>query len=85
MHNKDRMNMIFHFSTNIICFFILSGYSILGDQELVLINSTHLYTLNWSSLVGVGLPVEIYTSQVWNFTLIGDPIVVQYWVKQYVQ
>ncbi|KAL2969182.1 hypothetical protein AAZX31_15G066800, partial [Glycine max] len=25
--------------TNIICFFILSGYSILGNQELVLINS----------------------------------------------
>nr|YP_009868812.1 envelope membrane protein [Spatholobus pulcher]QKI32337.1 envelope membrane protein [Spatholobus pulcher] len=38
-HNEDRMNTILHFSTNIICFFILSGYSILGNQELVLINS----------------------------------------------
>ncbi|KAH1111224.1 hypothetical protein GYH30_009845 [Glycine max] len=37
--NKDRMNTILHFSTNIICFFILTGYSILGNQELVLINS----------------------------------------------
>nr|YP_010046479.1 chloroplast envelope membrane protein [Lablab purpureus]QPJ78266.1 chloroplast envelope membrane protein [Lablab purpureus]QRI60686.1 chloroplast envelope membrane protein [Lablab purpureus] len=38
-HNEDRMNTILHFSANIICFFILSGYSILGNQELVLINS----------------------------------------------
>ena len=37
-HNKDRKNTILHFSTNIICFFILSSYSILGTQELVLIN-----------------------------------------------
>ena len=39
LHNEDRMNTILHFSTNIICFFILSGYCILGNQELVLINS----------------------------------------------
>nr|YP_010162478.1 chloroplast envelope membrane protein [Eriosema crinitum]QRI60187.1 chloroplast envelope membrane protein [Eriosema crinitum]UXL85644.1 envelope membrane protein [Eriosema floribundum] len=38
-HNEDRINTILNFSTNIICFFILSGYSILGNQELVLINS----------------------------------------------
>lgn len=38
-HNEDRMNMISHFSTNIICFVILSGYSILGNQELIILNS----------------------------------------------
>nr|YP_009770264.1 envelope membrane protein [Zapoteca portoricensis]QIT00966.1 envelope membrane protein [Zapoteca portoricensis] len=38
-HNEDRMNTILHFSTNIICFIILSGYSILGNQELIILNS----------------------------------------------
>nr|YP_010176214.1 chloroplast envelope membrane protein [Tadehagi triquetrum]QSQ71349.1 chloroplast envelope membrane protein [Tadehagi triquetrum] len=38
-HNEDHINTIFHFFTNLISFFILSGYSILGNQELVLINS----------------------------------------------
>nr|ANY93385.1 CemA [Hagenia abyssinica]ARD04165.1 envelope membrane protein [Hagenia abyssinica] len=38
-HNEDRIHTIFHFSTNIICFVILSGYSILGNEELVLLNS----------------------------------------------
>ena len=39
MHNEDRIHTILHFSTNIICFFILSGYSILGNEELVILNS----------------------------------------------
>nr|YP_010950703.1 envelope membrane carbon uptake protein [Hemsleya graciliflora]WMI39326.1 envelope membrane carbon uptake protein [Hemsleya graciliflora] len=39
MHNEDRMNTILHFSTNIICFVILSGYSILGNEELFILNS----------------------------------------------
>nr|YP_010637363.1 chloroplast envelope membrane protein [Saxifraga brunonis]YP_010639406.1 chloroplast envelope membrane protein [Saxifraga hispidula]WBQ50005.1 chloroplast envelope membrane protein [Saxifraga brunonis]WBQ52303.1 chloroplast envelope membrane protein [Saxifraga hispidula] len=39
MHNEDRIHMILHFSTNIICFIILSGYSILGNEELVILNS----------------------------------------------
>nr|YP_010222252.1 envelope membrane protein [Agrimonia coreana]UCC41942.1 envelope membrane protein [Agrimonia coreana] len=38
-HNEDRIHTIFHFSTNIICFVILSGYSILGNEELLLLNS----------------------------------------------
>lgn len=32
-------HIIFHFSTNIICFAILSGYFILGNEELVILNS----------------------------------------------
>nr|YP_009559208.1 envelope membrane protein [Barbeya oleoides]QBA96007.1 envelope membrane protein [Barbeya oleoides] len=39
MHNEDRIHTILHFSTNIISFVILSGYSILGNEELVILNS----------------------------------------------
>nr|YP_010148221.1 chloroplast envelope membrane protein [Salsola abrotanoides]QQV68644.1 chloroplast envelope membrane protein [Salsola abrotanoides] len=39
MHNEGCIHMILHFSTNFICFFILSGYSILGNKELILLNS----------------------------------------------
>nr|YP_010211021.1 chloroplast envelope membrane protein [Paraboea martinii]UBD08905.1 chloroplast envelope membrane protein [Paraboea martinii] len=39
IHNEDHIHMILHFSTNIICFAILSGYSILGNEELVIFNS----------------------------------------------
>nr|YP_008815949.1 envelope membrane protein [Lindenbergia philippensis]CDI43930.1 envelope membrane protein [Lindenbergia philippensis] len=39
IHNEERIHTILHFSTNIICFVILSGYSILGNEELVILNS----------------------------------------------
>lgn len=39
IHNEDPIHTILHFSTNIICFVILSGYSILGNEELVILNS----------------------------------------------
>nr|YP_010872497.1 envelope membrane carbon uptake protein [Lindenbergia indica]URQ18987.1 envelope membrane carbon uptake protein [Lindenbergia indica] len=39
IHNEDRIHTILHFSTNLICFVILSGYSILGNKELVILNS----------------------------------------------
>nr|YP_009419154.1 chloroplast envelope protein [Diospyros dumetorum]ASM45567.1 chloroplast envelope protein [Diospyros dumetorum] len=39
IYNEDRIHTILHFSTNIICFIILSGYSILGNEELVILNS----------------------------------------------
>ena len=39
MYNENCMDIILHFSTNIICFLILSGYSILGNKELILLNS----------------------------------------------
>nr|YP_010544386.1 envelope membrane protein [Antirrhinum hispanicum]ADD31124.1 envelope membrane protein [Antirrhinum majus]UYG22297.1 envelope membrane protein [Antirrhinum majus subsp. striatum]UYG22382.1 envelope membrane protein [Antirrhinum majus var. pseudomajus]QWL15372.1 chloroplast envelope membrane protein [Antirrhinum majus]UYG22212.1 envelope membrane protein [Antirrhinum hispanicum] len=39
IQNEDRIHMILHLSTNIICFVILSGYSILGNEELVILNS----------------------------------------------
>uniref|UniRef100_UPI003001D018 envelope membrane protein n=1 Tax=Baolia bracteata TaxID=2184446 RepID=UPI003001D018 len=39
MYNEDCIHMILHFSTNLICFLILGGYSILGNKELILLNS----------------------------------------------
>uniref|UniRef100_UPI0030FEA16F envelope membrane carbon uptake protein n=1 Tax=Dactylicapnos grandifoliolata TaxID=1549782 RepID=UPI0030FEA16F len=40
MHNEDHIHSILNFATNIICFAILSGYSILGNnEELVILNS----------------------------------------------
>ncbi|DAD49255.1 TPA_asm: hypothetical protein HUJ06_031997 [Nelumbo nucifera] len=39
MYNEGHIHTILHFSTNIICFAILSGYSILGSEELVILNS----------------------------------------------
>nr|UEV85681.1 chloroplast envelope membrane protein [Eschscholzia californica] len=39
MHNESHIHSILDFSTNIIYFAILSGYSILGNEELVILNS----------------------------------------------
>nr|YP_009251467.1 cemA [Berberis amurensis]YP_009251561.1 cemA [Berberis koreana]YP_010144704.1 envelope membrane protein [Berberis weiningensis]YP_010529528.1 envelope membrane protein [Berberis poiretii]YP_010529932.1 envelope membrane protein [Berberis wilsoniae]AIX90109.1 cemA [Berberis amurensis var. quelpaertensis]AIX90203.1 cemA [Berberis amurensis var. latifolia]UFY98298.1 envelope membrane protein [Berberis diaphana]AIX89921.1 cemA [Berberis amurensis]AIX90015.1 cemA [Berberis koreana] len=39
MHNEGHIHTILHFSTNIISFAILSGYSILGNEELIILNS----------------------------------------------
>nr|YP_010230593.1 envelope membrane protein [Gentiana lhassica]QHD26624.1 chloroplast envelope membrane protein [Gentiana lhassica]QSV10233.1 envelope membrane protein [Gentiana lhassica] len=39
IHNEDRIQTILNFSTNIICFVILSGYSIIGNEELAILNS----------------------------------------------
>nr|YP_010991164.1 envelope membrane carbon uptake protein [Acicarpha tribuloides]WOX61437.1 envelope membrane carbon uptake protein [Acicarpha tribuloides]BEV76467.1 envelope membrane carbon uptake protein [Feroniella oblata] len=39
MYEEDHIHTIFHFSTNTICFVILSGYSILCTEELFILNS----------------------------------------------
>jgi len=39
MYNEDSIHMILHLSTNLLCFVILSGYSILGNEELIILNS----------------------------------------------
>nr|YP_010927538.1 envelope membrane carbon uptake protein [Cuphea palustris]WKK46497.1 envelope membrane carbon uptake protein [Cuphea palustris] len=39
MHNEDTIHTILHLSTNIIWFIIFSGYSILGNEELFILNS----------------------------------------------
>nr|YP_009309289.1 envelope membrane protein [Pogostemon yatabeanus]AKM21349.1 envelope membrane protein [Pogostemon yatabeanus] len=52
IHNEDRIHTILHFSTNLICFVILSGYSILGNEELVILNSwTQEFLYNLSDTV----------------------------------
>jgi hypothetical protein len=38
-HNEYHLHIIFHFSTNIICFTILSGYFIMRSEELAILNS----------------------------------------------
>nr|YP_001936529.1 envelope membrane protein [Fagopyrum esculentum subsp. ancestrale]YP_010411594.1 chloroplast envelope membrane protein [Fagopyrum esculentum]ABY79744.1 envelope membrane protein [Fagopyrum esculentum subsp. ancestrale]QKQ11942.1 envelope membrane protein [Fagopyrum esculentum]URP30687.1 chloroplast envelope membrane protein [Fagopyrum esculentum] len=39
LHNEHCIHTILSFSTNIICFIILSGYSIIGNKELIILNS----------------------------------------------
>nr|YP_010342338.1 CemA [Euphorbia humifusa]YP_010362558.1 envelope membrane protein [Euphorbia thymifolia]YP_010499349.1 envelope membrane carbon uptake protein [Euphorbia prostrata]UNS16514.1 envelope membrane protein [Euphorbia maculata]UNS16348.1 envelope membrane protein [Euphorbia thymifolia]UOA65230.1 CemA [Euphorbia humifusa]UWT58625.1 envelope membrane carbon uptake protein [Euphorbia prostrata]WEH00852.1 envelope membrane carbon uptake protein [Euphorbia maculata] len=39
IHNEDHIYTILHFSTNIISFLIVSGYSILSNEELFFLNS----------------------------------------------
>nr|QQL92261.1 envelope membrane protein [Eustoma grandiflorum] len=39
IHNEDHIQTILNFSTNIICFVILSGYSVFGNEELSILNS----------------------------------------------
>nr|YP_009517066.1 envelope membrane protein [Lilium henricii]AYE68151.1 envelope membrane protein [Lilium henricii] len=38
-HDEYNLHIIFNLSTNIICFAILSGYCILSNEELVILNS----------------------------------------------
>ena len=37
--NESHFHIILHFSTNLICFAILSGYFFLGNEELFILNS----------------------------------------------
>nr|YP_010743314.1 chloroplast envelope membrane protein [Acalypha australis]WES82190.1 chloroplast envelope membrane protein [Acalypha australis] len=39
MHNEDHIHTVLHFSTNILCCVILSGYYILRNEELIFLNS----------------------------------------------
>nr|YP_009947470.1 envelope membrane protein [Arisaema erubescens]YP_010459230.1 envelope membrane protein [Arisaema flavum]YP_010710386.1 chloroplast envelope membrane protein [Arisaema prazeri]QOH91968.1 envelope membrane protein [Arisaema erubescens]UUC02476.1 envelope membrane protein [Arisaema flavum]WCS92142.1 chloroplast envelope membrane protein [Arisaema prazeri] len=39
IHNEYNLHSIFNFSTNIICFAILSSYFILSNEKLVILNS----------------------------------------------
>nr|YP_009326125.1 envelope membrane protein [Oxyria sinensis]YP_010941408.1 envelope membrane protein [Oxyria digyna]APD26354.1 envelope membrane protein [Oxyria sinensis]QBC68813.1 envelope membrane protein [Oxyria sinensis]QKQ12791.1 envelope membrane protein [Oxyria digyna]WLS51266.1 envelope membrane protein [Oxyria digyna] len=39
LHNEDCIHTILSFSINIICFVILSGYSMIGNKELITLNS----------------------------------------------
>lgn len=52
IYNEDRIHTILHFSTNLICFIILSGYSVLRNEELVILNSwAHEFLSNLSDTI----------------------------------
>nr|YP_009629346.1 CemA [Patrinia scabiosifolia]YP_009629925.1 CemA [Patrinia villosa]YP_009705218.1 chloroplast envelope membrane protein [Patrinia scabra]YP_010280454.1 chloroplast envelope membrane protein [Patrinia monandra]AVT43371.1 CemA [Patrinia scabiosifolia]AVT43455.1 CemA [Patrinia villosa]QFQ34503.1 chloroplast envelope membrane protein [Patrinia scabra]UKG23286.1 chloroplast envelope membrane protein [Patrinia monandra] len=77
IHNEDHIHTILHFSTNIICFVILSGYSILGTEELVILNSwaqEFLYNLSdtikaFSILLLVDFWVGFHSPHVWELMI----------------
>nr|ATL61762.1 envelope membrane protein [Gaertnera phyllostachya] len=77
IHNEDRIHMILHLSTNIICFFILSGYSILGNEELVILNSwvqKFLYNLSdtvkaFSILLLMDLCIGFHSPHGWELMI----------------
>nr|YP_010504264.1 chloroplast envelope membrane protein [Chrysosplenium glossophyllum]UXE32896.1 chloroplast envelope membrane protein [Chrysosplenium glossophyllum] len=77
MNNEDRIHTILHFSTNIICFLILSGYSILGNEELVILNSwvqEFLYNLSdtikaFSILLLTDLCIGFHSPHGWELML----------------
>nr|QGT34455.1 chloroplast envelope membrane protein [Utricularia amethystina] len=77
IHNEDRIHMILHFLTNLICFVILMGYSILGNHELVLLNSwvqEFLYNLSdtvkaFSILLVTDLCIGFHSPHGWELMI----------------
>jgi len=76
-NNQDRIHTILHFCTNIICFHILSGYSIRGNQELIIINSwvqEFLYNLSdtikaFSILLLTDLCIGFHSTRGWELMI----------------
>nr|YP_009526776.1 CemA [Dipsacus japonicus]AXZ62445.1 CemA [Dipsacus japonicus]UUL71170.1 envelope membrane protein [Dipsacus japonicus] len=77
IYNEDHIHTVLHFSTNIISFVILSSYSILGTEELILLNSwaqEFLYNLSdtikaFSILLVVDFWVGFHSSHVWELVI----------------
>ncbi|CAN6447390.1 unnamed protein product [Victoria cruziana] len=77
MHNQDHMHIILHFSTNITCFAILSAYSILGNEELITLNSwvqEFLYNLSdtikaFSILLLTDLCIRFHSPHAWELMI----------------
>nr|AWI70431.1 envelope membrane protein [Allamanda schottii] len=77
IHNEDRIHTIFHLSINIICFVVLSGYSILGNEELVILNSwaqEFLYNLSdtvkaFSILLLTDLCIGFHSPHAWELMI----------------
>nr|AMX21699.1 chloroplast envelope membrane protein [Iochroma parvifolium] len=78
IQNENRIHMILHFSTNIICFIILSGYSILGNEKLVILNSwaqEFLYNLSdtvkaFSILLLTDLCIGFHSPHGWELIIV---------------
>uniref|UniRef100_A0A5P8FVG3 Potassium/proton antiporter CemA n=1 Tax=Bassecoia hookeri TaxID=626364 RepID=A0A5P8FVG3_9DIPS len=77
IYNEDHIHTVLHFSTNIISFVILSSYSILGTEELILLNSwaqEFLYNLSdtikaFSILLLVDFWVGFHSPHVWELVI----------------
>nr|YP_010587829.1 chloroplast envelope membrane protein [Zannichellia palustris]WAB46524.1 chloroplast envelope membrane protein [Zannichellia palustris] len=78
-HNEYHLHIILHFSTNIICFTILSGYFIMRSEELAILNSwvqEFLYNLSdtikaFSILLVTDLWIGFHSPHGWEL-LIGS-------------
>nr|WQM21145.1 envelope membrane protein [Lindmania sp. AMF-2023a] len=76
-HNEYHLHIILHFSTNIISFTILSGYLILGNEELVILNSwvqEFLYNLSdtikaFSILLVTDLWIGFHSTHGWELII----------------
>nr|AEX96197.1 chloroplast envelope membrane protein [Maianthemum stellatum] len=76
-HNEYHLHIILNFSTNIICFAILSGYFILGNEELVILNSwvqEFFYNLNdtikaFSILLVTDLWIGFHSTHGWELMI----------------
>nr|WOC92289.1 envelope membrane carbon uptake protein [Utricularia triloba] len=77
IYNESRIHMILDLSTNLICFVILIGYSILGNNELVLLNSwvqEFLYNLSdtvkaFSILLVTDLCIGFHSPHGWELMI----------------
>nr|YP_009228776.1 envelope membrane protein [Metanarthecium luteoviride]ALS19965.1 envelope membrane protein [Metanarthecium luteoviride] len=76
-HNEYHLHIILDFSTNIICFAILSGYFLLGNEELVILNSwvqEFLYNLSdtikaFSVLLVTDLWIGFHSTHGWELII----------------
>nr|WOC92115.1 chloroplast envelope membrane protein [Utricularia subulata] len=77
IYNESRIHMILDLSTNLICFVILIGYSILGNNELVILNSwvqEFLYNLSdtvkaFSILLVTDLCIGFHSPHGWELMI----------------
>nr|YP_011020253.1 envelope membrane carbon uptake protein [Pleurothallis matudana]WQH62672.1 envelope membrane carbon uptake protein [Pleurothallis matudana] len=75
--NESHFHIILHFSTNIICFAILSGYFFLGNEELFILNSwiqEFLYNLSdtikaFSILLVTDLWIGFHSTHGWELMI----------------
>nr|WRY71874.1 envelope membrane protein [Angraecum borbonicum] len=75
--NESNFHIILHFSTNLICFAILSGYFFLGNEELFILNSwiqEFLYNLSdtikaFSILLVTDLWIGFHSTHGWELMI----------------
>nr|WNK76151.1 envelope membrane carbon uptake protein [Neoscirpus dioicus] len=78
-YNEYNLHILLHFSTNLICFSILSGYFILGNEELMILNSWAQEFLNnlsdttkaFSIILVTDLGIGFHSTHSWEL-LIGS-------------